>query len=209
MKTDNPYELHADSYEAWFDKYSYAYQSELAAVRMQLPKGSGIEIGVGTGRFAGPLGIPFGVEPCLAMADYAGASGVQIIRAVSESLPIKSRTFDFVLFVTVLCFVQDIPKTLAEANRILKPRGSLVIAFINRSSTLGTNYDAHKKQSVFYTNANFYTAEEINRFMIDTGCSNLKHVQTIFNDPLRMDKQDDTLPGSDKGAFIVARGIKF
>lgn len=43
-------------YDAWYGRNRYTYLSELRAIRKFLPrKGKGLEIGVGTGRFAGPL----------------------------------------------------------------------------------------------------------------------------------------------------------
>jgi len=46
-------------------------------VRVLLPwQGLGLEIGVGTGRFAAPLGIKVGVDPSMAMLAYAAERGV-------------------------------------------------------------------------------------------------------------------------------------
>ena len=56
-------------YDQWFEKHSSVYQCELLAVQKAVPKNkTGIEIGVGTGRFAEPLNIKFGVEPSENMA---------------------------------------------------------------------------------------------------------------------------------------------
>ena len=56
-----PFDEHAGEYDAWFERHRESYLSELAAVREFFPVGGkGVEIGVGTGRFAGPLGIPTG-----------------------------------------------------------------------------------------------------------------------------------------------------
>jgi len=53
-----PFEAHHQRYEAWFDKHEAAYISELLALRPFVPwVGRGIEIGVGSGRFAAPLGV--------------------------------------------------------------------------------------------------------------------------------------------------------
>ena len=57
------FEKFAERYDSWFDRNPYAYKSELKAISALIPKGKGIEIGVGTGRFAKPLGIKFGIEP--------------------------------------------------------------------------------------------------------------------------------------------------
>jgi len=55
---------HHRRYEAWFSRHEAAYFSELLAIRALLPwKGRGLEIGVGTGRFATPLGVEVGVDP--------------------------------------------------------------------------------------------------------------------------------------------------
>src|SRR5512138_1468145 len=59
----NSFNNNVERYEAWFTENPFAYVSELHAVRALLPQGSGLEIGVGTGRFAAPLGIRKGIEP--------------------------------------------------------------------------------------------------------------------------------------------------
>jgi hypothetical protein len=59
-----PFDAYTADYDAWFDEHNDVYQAELAAVRSLLPTcGKGIEIGIGTGRFAASLGIAVGVEP--------------------------------------------------------------------------------------------------------------------------------------------------
>jgi hypothetical protein len=51
-----------------------------------LPEGgTGIEIGVGTGRFAAPLGIKVGVEPARAMGEIARRErGIEVVAGVLE-----------------------------------------------------------------------------------------------------------------------------
>ena len=57
-------------YEAWFGDHPFAYLSALPAVQELLPMhGSGIETGIGTGRFALPLVIKQGIEPSRSMAE--------------------------------------------------------------------------------------------------------------------------------------------
>jgi len=95
-------------YDDWFVRNEMAYRSELAAVKAFLPLSSrGLEIGVGTGRFAAPLGIEVGVEPARAMAAIARNRGIKVLEAYAEELPFKNESFDFVLMVTVLCFLAD------------------------------------------------------------------------------------------------------
>ena len=50
------YDQFANEYDAWFEKHLNFYQSELLAMKQAVPQHKkGIEIGVGTGRFAEPL----------------------------------------------------------------------------------------------------------------------------------------------------------
>jgi hypothetical protein len=52
------FEKHAQEYDEWFDKNKPVYESEILALKDLIPReGTGLEIGVGTGRFATLLGI--------------------------------------------------------------------------------------------------------------------------------------------------------
>ena len=82
------FENYALEYDDWFERYELAYRAELAAIEVLLPRaGRGLEIGVGTGRFAGPLGIKVGVEPARAMAARAKNRGIEVVRGCAEALP--------------------------------------------------------------------------------------------------------------------------
>jgi hypothetical protein len=62
------FDIYHGRYEAWFVRHPAAYHSELLALRALLPwQGLGLEIGVGTGRFAAPLGVKVGVDSSKAM----------------------------------------------------------------------------------------------------------------------------------------------
>ena len=76
------FEKHAAEYDEWFEDNEAAYKSEILALRDLIPAvGVGLEIGAGTGRFAGPLGIRIGVEPAKAMADRARQRGIEFHEA--------------------------------------------------------------------------------------------------------------------------------
>ena len=120
------FEENSAAYEAWFDLNPFAYQSELRAIKELLPeKGRGVEIGVGSGQFAKPLGIEIGIEPSFKMAELARSKGIHVIDAVAESLPFDDHEFDFVLLVTTICFVDDPVLAFKEIRRILKPGGDI------------------------------------------------------------------------------------
>ena len=116
-----PFNAYHERYEAWFRRHPAAYHSELLAVRALLPwQGLGLEIGVGTGRFAAPLGISVGLDPSAEMLAYAAERGISSIQGVAEDLPFKNAVFDYGFIVTTICFV-DNPKTMLHDKRHFRP----------------------------------------------------------------------------------------
>jgi len=197
-----------DRYEGWFEKNHLAYESQLEAVRSVLPQGKGIEIGVGTGRFAVPLGIKLGIEPSQFMREVAREKGIEVICGVAEELPLPDAIFDFVLMVTVICFFDDVPKTFSEAHRILKPGGSLIIAFIDRDTPTGKIYDANKHDSAFYQEATIYSASEVKSLLEEAGFTLTRFIQTIFKDPRELTELEPVKEGSGEGVFCIVKAEK-
>jgi SAM-dependent methyltransferase len=204
-----PFETHHQRYEAWFEKHEAAYISELLALRPFVPwEGKGLEIGVGSGRFAAPLGVQMGVDPSPAMLSHAAARGIAVVDGVAENLPFAAGNFDYALVVTTICFVDSPARMLAEAHRVLKPGGRLVIGFIDRESGLGQDYLAHQAVSTFYREATFYSADEVGRLLLETGFSIDDWGQTLFH-PLAGIREIETLrAGHGQGAFVVVAAIK-
>jgi len=83
------FESQAQEYDAWFDNHPELFQNEYLTLKNAIPGGIGIEIGVGTGRFAEVLKIPVGVEPAHAMAQMAIARGITVIKTKAEELPFQ------------------------------------------------------------------------------------------------------------------------
>ena len=74
MPRTAPFEKYHDRYEQWFEEHRTAYVSELLALRPFVPwEGRGLEIGVGTARFAAPLGVQCGIDPSRRKRDPARA----------------------------------------------------------------------------------------------------------------------------------------
>ena len=180
----NIFEESAQEYDDWFVRNEFAYRSELAAIKAFMPQeGHGLEIGVGTGRFAAPLGIKVGVEPAKAMADIARKRGIKVYKAYAEELPFEDESFDFILIVTVLCFLQDPFGVLQEATRVLKPQGKIIIGMIDPDSPLGKSYEVNKEKSKFYRQARFLPVKHVLKWLEKLGYRNLQTHQTIFQDP--------------------------
>ncbi len=209
MPKTAPFETYHHRYDDWFVRHMAAYQSELLAVRAQLPwRGLGLAIGVGTGRFAAPLGVHVGIDPAHEVLDYAVKRGISTVQAVAEALPFADNSFDYTLSVTTICFVDDATAMLSESYRVLRPRGELVIGFIDRTSNLGQHYLAHQAKNVFYREATFYSTAEVEQLLLDTGFTQPIWVQTLSK---ALDEANDIEPlrdGYGQGAFVVAKAIR-
>jgi SAM-dependent methyltransferase len=204
-----PFEKYAEQYERWFEKNRWVYEAELRAVKAMMPTvGRGVEIGVGTGRFAEPLGIKNGVEPSKRMRDFAQKRGIRALDGVAERLPFDDSQFDFVLMVTTVCFVDDISKALMEAHRVLSDGGVLIIGFVDRNSKMGKTYLERQKENVFYKEATFFSVHELVECMNRAGFTDLTFNQTIFGTLAETAEDEPVKPGHGEGSFLVIRGRK-
>ena len=194
-------------YDNWFERHKIAYLSELLAIKQAIPIGkSGIEIGVGTGRFSQPFNIEHGVEPSENMAKMAEQRGIKVVRAVAEDLPIKSESFEFALLVTTVCFLSDIPKAFSEISRILKPQGEIILAIIDKNSELGKKYEKGKSKNKFYKDAHFHSTTEITELAAQAGFGKFKYWQTLFKESSNQIEQPRQ--GYGKGSFVVIKAQK-
>ena len=205
MAKTAPFDEQVYEYDAWFEINKDFYQAELEALRTFIPAGGhGVEIGVGTGRFAAPLGISVGVEPAPQMAQLARQRGIVVQEGVAEALPFADNSFDFALMVTVICFLDDVAKAFKEAWRILKPGGTLVVGFIDRESELGRIYD-QKKGSSFYRDATFYSASKVETFLTRADFSGFSYRQTLLPGEVT---DLSVREGHGNGGFVVIRAHK-
>lgn len=209
MPKIRPFEKYTDQYENWFEKNRYVYQSEINAIRVILPDfKNGIEIGVGSGRFAKPLGIKFGVEPSYEMRKIAQSRGIEVVDSVAEKLPFKDCIFDLALMVTTLCFLDDERKAFIEIYRILKPGGYFINGFVDKNSRVGRIYQKNKKKSVFYREAIFFTTEEVVKLLEKTGFKDFEFRQTVFSTLDKINQVEKIKEGYGEGSFIVIKAQK-
>ena len=203
----NVFDEYTDEYDLWYDKHHNKYQSEVIALKKLIPVGKkGIEIGVGTGRFSIPFGIRVGVEPSPNMAKLAEEKGITVINGIGESLPFHNETFDYVLMVTTVCFLSDIPKAFSEAYRILKDQGKIILGIIDKNSPLGKEYEKMKMDNKFYSDAHFHSTEELTELLKNAGFIKFDYWQTLFN--TSDDVIEDPKHGYGQGSFVVIQATK-
>jgi len=157
------FEEYAEDYDRWFDEHRNEYLQELSRIREVLlaPDSRSIEVGVGSGRFAAPLGIRLGIEPSRALGRMARQRGIEVIRGRVEALPLMDGSCSSVLLVTVICFLEDPIPAFRELHRILVPGGPLTLAFIERMGPIHQRYLQEGGKGRFLSLANFYLQEEV------------------------------------------------
>ena len=205
------FDKHVATYEKWYEDYSEVYQSELLALREQLEKLPenirGIEVGLGTGRFASELGIKEGVEPSAAMAEKAINRGVEVIKGFAAQLPYGDLQFDFVLFVTI-CHLDKMKYAIKEANRVLKPKGSILIGFLDKDQSIAKEYIEKRHRSTFFAKANFYTVDRVVALLKEAGFKDLEFNQTLFGNLDEIKEVQRPKTGFGEGSFVVVKGTK-
>ncbi|MFP4174207.1 MAG: class I SAM-dependent methyltransferase [Halobacteriales archaeon] len=198
-----PFEKHTERYDRWFDEHVYAYESEMNALETLVPDDpEGVSVGVGTGRFAAPLGVETGVDPSTEMLRHARERGISVVRGVGESLPFNDGAFDTVLMVTTVCFVDDLGAALREARRVLRPGGRFVAGYVDRESPLGQRYVEGKEQNPFYREATFVSTDEIDETLTAVEFGDRRYVQTLFGLPEGMESPDEVREGYGDGSFV-------
>ena len=194
-----------NEYEEWFDRHPEIYKEEIKTIKALLPKGKGLEVGVGTGRFAAPLGIKVGIEPSKKMAEVARARGIEVIEMNAEEMNFEEE-FDFILMVTTICFVNDPFKTIQNCYKALKNGGYLLVAFVDLNSPLGIFYEKNKEKSKFYKHAKFFTKNDIINLMKKAGFKEFECVENLYGESL--DNLKFEINKCNGGAFKVIRGKK-
>lgn len=206
MPKTAPFEKYSDEYDEWFEKNHDLHEAELEAIRQLIPPlgAEGVEVGVGSGKFAAALGIKIGVEPSEKMAIKAKKQGINVYLGMAEDLPFPDDRFDFVLMVTTICFVDDVVKTFREAFRVLKPSGCIIIGFLDKETELGKQYADKREKSKFYKEAIFFSTQEVLKYLKKVGFRIVKIRQTLIPKQL----PETILDGFGRGAFVVIKGVK-
>ena len=209
MARTEPFDKYLNDYEEWFKENKYVYESELEAIRNFIPKGKkGIEIGIGTGRFAIPFNIREGVEPSGSMRDYSLRLGLTVYDGTAEELPLEDQSYDFALMVTTICFIDNVEEAFREVRRILKPGGRFIIGLVDKNSSLGKIYEKMKEQNKFYRYATFYSTDEVKKLLKENKFKSIEIIQTVFGKLDEIQNPQMFKKGYGKGGFVVIKSIK-
>jgi len=168
------FEEYAEDYDRWFDEHATVYEAQLRMLRDAVPhSGRGLEVGVGSGRFAAPLGIGYGIDPSRELMKMAKYRGIDVMIGGGEHLPYRAGSFDYMLMMTVICFVDDVGALFREAGRVLEPCGTLIIGFIERGGEIEEKYHNEKTKGRFLRYARFLTVTEVTHLLEDAGFTDI------------------------------------
>jgi len=174
----------AQEYDRWYDDHRAVYLSELEAVRTVLPAFKfAVEIGIGTGRYSSELGIQLGIEPSANMSKI-------------------------VLFVTSLCFVDDMDRALVESYRVLKPLSSIVIGFLDFGTILGKELRDTEMNRRFPKRKSFLTSFDLQNKVTNSGFTDIELVQTLFQPLDHITDVEPVQSGYGQGFFVALRALK-
>ncbi|MFP3254928.1 MAG: class I SAM-dependent methyltransferase [Thermoplasmata archaeon] len=205
----NIFEENTEIYDSWFDSHKILYHNEIKLLKNFIKAEKfGLEIGVGTGRFASKLGTKIGVDTSLKMLKIAKERGIEIIQARGEKLPFPDCVFDYVSIIVTICFVEDPQCVLNEAYRVINNNGNLFIAIIEKNSEYGKYYLKIKNENPFYKYANFFTIKEIEAMAESAGFIITDYAQTLFFPPGK-EVEEEWKMGYGEGSFVLITGKKF
>lgn len=212
-------------YEQWFEtpigQLVKIYETGLI-LEFTAPKPGDciLDVGCGTGIFtqalirqgARTVGVDISVPMIMSARRHLGSSKFLPLASDMLRLPIADNTFDKVISITAIEFVQDGVKCFSELLRTTKPGGRVVVATLNRLSPWAERRRQkakHDPDSVF-RHAIFRSPEEL---LALTSIPGIAKTAVFFNDddePATA-KQIETRGRSKNlmsGAFAVARWRK-
>lgn len=143
----------ARAYDRWFQTPwgRYTFALERAALERAAGPLQGrlvVDVGCGTGRFTqalqqqGACTIGVDLDPDMLIVAAERTAGPWLV-ADAARLPLLDHAVDLAVAVTVLEFVADPARVLAELARVTRPGGRLVVACLNPASPWGL---AHRRR---------------------------------------------------------------
>ncbi|MBU0665138.1 MAG: class I SAM-dependent methyltransferase [Proteobacteria bacterium] len=196
----------AKEYDEWF-KNSLLYSIEKAAIHsLDITfSAPALEVGVGPGRFAEALHIPFGIDPAMAPLLLAEKRGICTCQAIAEELPFAKSSLGAIFLLFTLCFLESPALFLKECRRVLRPNAPLVIGLVPADSAWGLNLLRKKEQNhPFYQAARLSTIAQVQQLLTAHGFHILKSASTLYQLPEKLVEFEQVKFGMDeKAGFVV------
>jgi len=196
--------MHPADYDAWYDTprgrwigdTEYALAARLVAAQAG---DSLLDVGCGTGWFTRRAAaddlVATGLDPNPDWLDYARAHSSPALNWVegdARALPFADASFDHVLSIAALCFVDDERQAVAESVRVARRR--FAIGWLNRDSVL-YRQKGRGGGSGAYRGARWHTAGEVRALFSGLPVRNLKLRSAIF------------LPSATRAARWLEQGV--
>lgn len=209
MSTVEVFERLARRYDAWYEgpAGSVLFTSELACLRPLLRPCSRpwLEIGVGSGRFASALGVETGVDPAGTPLRSARSRGIHVAQGVGERLPVRSGAVGAALIVVTVCFADDPGALLAEARRVLRPGGAVILGLVFADSDWGRFYQREAAAGhPFYAAARFLTRTRTAALLHGAGLRCEAARSTLYQPPTDHPVNEPARDGDAPDAGFVA-----
>jgi SAM-dependent methyltransferase len=195
----------------WIGETEYALAARLLAAR---PGDSLLDVGCGTGWFSRRAAadglVTTGLDPNAAWLDYARAHSSPALRWVegdARNLPFSDASFDHVLSIAALCFVDDERQAVAEAVRVARHR--FAIGWLNRSSLLYWQ-KGREGGSGAYRGARWHSADEVRALFSGLPVRKLKLRSAIFLPSATRTARclERAIPALPWGGLLLATGEK-
>lgn len=213
MRTAALFERLTDRYDAWYEGPAGAavFPAEVACLRpllAGLPR-PWLEVGVGSGRFAGALGVEAGLDPAAAPLALARSRGIRVVRGAGERLPFRSGAFGAVLIVVTVCFADDPAALLAEARRVIRDDGAVVLGEVFAESEWGRFYRRKGAGGhPFYSAARFLTRDQTLALVTGAGLRVTAARSTLYQPPADSPRPEQARDGEDPAAgFVCWRAV--
>ncbi|GAA0656696.1 hypothetical protein GCM10009019_20890 [Salarchaeum japonicum] len=126
-----------------------------------------LDLGGGTGRAARALGGATVVDASRGMLERAAGDGLPVVQGDVGALPVRSASADAAVVVDALHHFPDVPGALAEAHRVLRPGGVLVVREFDPATVRGRLLEAAEHAIRF--DSTFYTPDALRDRLADAG----------------------------------------
>jgi len=210
-----------ERYDQWFEtptgQLVRDYESKLVLELLQPRAGERIlDAGCGTGVFtfdiltlgAGVVGLDVSAPMLKRAGEKAEGYSFHMVLGDMQTLPFSENTFDKVVSITALEFIEDAKSAVNELFRVTKQGGRIVVATLNSLSSWASRRKdrAKRGQSPIFEKAIFRSPDDLR---------DLSPVQGLIRTAIYFEKDSDPeearkielegqLKGLDTGAFVAA-----